>query len=76
MAQLSDTLKRQLKKSMEEDYRKAPACKANTFQRKAIFLIDEQFISGLSDREARKLEQSSARSANARATPAGQLVIR
>ena len=31
--------------------------------------MDEQFISGLSDREARKLEQSSARSANARATP-------
>ena len=37
--------------------------------------MDEQFISGLSDREARKREQSSARSANARATPGCQLVV-
>ena len=43
--------------------------KANTFQKEAIFLIGEQFISGLSDREARKLEESSSWSANARAMP-------
>ena len=44
--------------------------KANQLKRKAIFLIGEQFISGLSEHEVRKLEQSSsARSANARATP-------
>ena len=44
--------------------------KANTLKRKAIFLIGVQFISGLSEHEARKLEQSPwARSANARATP-------
>ena len=43
--------------------------RANPFQRKAIFLIGEQSISGLSDREAKKLEQNSAQSANAQATP-------
>ena len=48
---------------------KWPLVKANTLK-KAIVLIGEQFISGLSEHEARKLEQSSsARSANARATP-------
>ena len=40
--------------------------KANALKRKAIFLIGEQFISGLSEHEARMLEQSSsARSTNA-----------
>ena len=42
--------------------------KANTFQKEAIFLIGEQFISGLSDRKAGKLEESSTWSANALAT--------
>ena len=44
-------------------------CVCEHISKKAIFLIGEQFISGLSDREARKLKESSARSANARATP-------
>ena len=38
-------------------------------QARAIFLIGEQVISGLSDRGERKLEQSSVRRANAQATP-------
>ena len=41
----------------------------SNFKEKQPFLIGEQFISGSSDREARKLEESSARSANARAMP-------
>ena len=39
-------------------FSKWPLVQANTFQRKAIFLIGEQFISGLSDRKAKDLEQS------------------
>ena len=49
--------------------------KENTFQTKAIFLIGEQCICGLSDGDARKLEQSLARSVNARQRRTGRLVL-